>query len=72
MSEQKAQTVAELREALQQALVDAAYYKGRAESLEGLMAQRNAAPAPGAAGLPPELLTALLAAKMKDKGNADQ
>jgi hypothetical protein len=67
MSEIKAPTVPELREMLREAEKDAAYWRGRAESLEGLVAQRSQ---PSANSLPPELLTALLAAKMKDKKDA--
>lgn len=61
----KGPTVGELREKLRQAEIEAGYWRGRADALESLASQR-AQPA-GNATLPPELLTALLASKMKEK-----
>ena len=71
MSEQKAPTAHELREMLREAEKEAAYWRGRAESLEGLVAQRPQ-PQAGANSLPPELLSAMLAAKMKEKAGDAQ
>lgn len=63
-------TVGDLREQLRHAEVDAAYWRGRAESLDALMAHRSQ-PTAGA-NLPPELLAGLLAAKMKEKKDAQE
>lgn len=67
MDEPKRETVGDLRQLLRQAEVDCAYWRGRAEAVETLMSQRSQQPPTGGTNLPPELLTSMLLAKMKEK-----
>lgn len=65
------ESIADLRQRLSESEVNCAYWRGRAEAVESMLTQRSQ-PAATPASFPPELMTALLAAKMKEKKDAQE